>query len=452
MLGKRMKLLDTLKKMNVESPLIYEFRILFHYPDVIRTHVPFLYHWWIKRTRRRTLRGTRRLQGKERLEVAFILAVPGMWKLDYVFKAMQVSEKYHPYIVIIPYTVFKNYSEEENEKTIRRTAEFARERGFEYVIPRDEKTGKWIDIKKTLNPDIVFFTCPYKDMERKYHAYHFVDRLTCYVSYGFTSMKLFKNNFDKLAINMAGAYFLETPIHKHFAELYSHAKGRNCYVTGYPGCEVYLHDDYRPEEVWRKQEVEKKRVIWAPHHTIDGTFTVSTFLDVYDTMLEVAKKYADRVQFAFKPHQFLKFKLIEMWGKERTEDYYRQWMEMPNCQLVEDDYKDLFIGSDAMMHDSCSFTTEYLYQRKPVMYLLKNNPQEVFNDFGIMSFEQHYHGRTREDIEHFIEDVVLAGNDPMKVSREEFYRQYLGPYKGKLPSENIMQIIEDLIAGKDENV
>ena len=446
-----MSLIARLKKMNVESPLLYEFRILFHYPDVIRTHVPFLYRWWIKWARKRTLSGTRKLQGKDKLEVAFLLAVPGMWKLDYVFKAMQDSERYHPYVVIFPYTVYKNYSAEETEKTIRRTEEFVKTRGFEYIIPLDEKTGKWIDIKKTLNPDIVFFTYPYKDMERKFHAYHFVDRLTCYVSYGFTSMKLFKNNFDKLAINMAGCYFLETPIHKRFAEQYSHARGRNCYVTGYPGCEVYLREDYTPKEVWRKQEVTKKRIIWAPHHTIDGTFTVSTFLDVCDTMLEVAEKYADRVQFAFKPHQFLKFKLIEMWGADRTEEYYRRWKELLNCQLVEDDYTDLFIGSDAMMHDSCSFTTEYLYQRKPVMYLLKNNPQEVFNDFGIMSFEQHYHGRTREEIEHFIEDVVIAGNDPKKESREKFFQQYLGPYKGALPSENIMRIIEELIAGKDEN-
>ena len=140
-----------------------------------------------------------------------------------------------------------------------------------------------------------------------------------------------------------------------------------------------------------------------------------------------------------------------MWGEERTNAYYRQWEEMPNCQLEERDYVDLFIGSDAMMHDSCSFTTEYLYQKKPVMYLLKNNPQEVFNDFGIMSFSQHYTGRTREEIDKFLTQVVLQGDDPLRESREKFFNQYLGPYKGCLPSENIMHTIEDLISGKDAN-
>ncbi len=446
-----MSLLETIRKKNAESPLIYELRILFAYHDVLRTHVPFLYRWWIKNCRKRTLKGAMSLQGKKTIEVAFFLAVPGMWKLDYVFRAMQQSDKYHPYIVIIPYTVYKNYSSEENKTTLQRTEEFVKSRGYDYIIPYDEKKQQWFDIKKTLNPDIVFFTCPYKDMAPMYHAHHFVDRLTCYVTYAFTTMKLYKNNYDKLALNTCGAYFVETVMHKRFSEKYAHARGRNTYITGYAGCEIYMRDDYQSKEVWRPQEVAKKRIIWAPHHTIDGTFSVSTFLEVCDIMFEMAEKYKSRVQFAFKPHQLLKFKLIKEWGKEKTDAYYRKWTEISNGQLEEGDYVDLFIGSDAMIHDSGGFTTEYLYQRKPVMYLLKNNPQEVFNDFGIMAFNQHYHGRTREDIEHFIEDVVLADNDPMKESREQFFEQYLGPYNGALPSENIMKTIEALIGGNDSN-
>lgn len=446
-----MSIIQTLRKMNAESPLRYEWRILWVYHDVIRTHISFLYKKWIASCRRRTQKGLEKIRKKDCLDVAFILAVPGMWKLDYVFKAMQDSPKYHPYVVIIPYTVFKNYSEEETMSTIRKTEDFVKSRGFEYIIPYDEKRRKWYDIKKSHNPDIVFFTCPYKDMEPKYHAYHFVDRLTCYVTYAFTTMKLYKNNYDKLALNICGCYFVETSIHKAFSEKYSHAGGRNTYISGHAGCEVYMRDDYIPKQVWREQEKPKKRIIWAPHHTIEGTFSVSTFLDVCDIMIEVAKKYADRVQFAFKPHQFLKFKLIETWGEEKTNAYYKQWEKMPNCQLEEVEYVDLFIGSDAMIHDSGGFTTEYLYQRKPVMYLVKNNPQNVFNDFGIMSFEQHYHGRTISDIEHFIEDVVLAGNDPLQESREQFFKEYLGPYNGALPSENIMNTIESFIEGNDPN-
>ena len=437
--------------MNAESPLKYELRILWVYHDVLRTHIPFLYNRWISSCRRKTQKGLKRIQGKNTIDVAFILSAQGMWKLDYVFQYMQQSPHYHPYVVIIPYTVFKNYSEEETMATIRKTEQFVVSRGYEYVIPYDEKRHKWYGIKKTLNPDMVFFSCPYKDMEPKYHALHFVDKLTCYVPYAFTTMKLYKNNYDKLALNICGCYFVETIKHKAFSQLYGHSGGRNVYVTGYAGCEVYMRNDRPSKQAWIKQECPKKRIIWAPHHTIEGTFSVSTFLEVCDIMLEVARKYSDRVQFAFKPHQLLKFKLIEMWGEERTSTYYKQWDEMPNCQLEEGEYVDLFIGSDAMIHDSGGFTTEYLYMRKPVMYLLKNNPQDVFNDFGIMSFEQHYHGRTQEDIEHFIDEVVLDGNDPMKEGRERFYKEYLGPYKGALPSENIMKTIENLIKGHDPN-
>lgn len=443
-----MSIIDTLRRRNVESPLVYELRILLAYHDVIRTHVSFIYKQWIKCCRRRTLKGTHALKDKDKLNVAFILAVPGMWKLDYVFQAMLQSERYHPYVVIIPYTMYKNYSDTETQTTISRTEEYIKKRGYEYIIPYDKAKHRWIDIKKNLNPDIVFFTCPYKDMVPMYHAHHFVDKLTCYVPYAFTTMKLYKNNYDKLALNTCGAYFVETTMHKAFSEKYGHAGGRNTYITGYAGCEIYMRNDYHPKEVWRTQEHPKKRIIWAPHHTIEGTFSVSTFLDVCDIMLQVAEKYKDKVQFAFKPHQLLKFKLIKEWGNERTDDYYHKWDTLPNCQLEEGDYVDLFMGSDAMIHDSGGFTTEYLYQRKPVLYLLKNRPQDVFNDFGIMSFGQNYHGRTREDIEHFIEEVVLGGNDPMRESREKFYNEYLGPYNNALPSQNIMRIIENLISGK----
>lgn len=441
-----MSLIQTLRKMNVESPFRYELRILLTYHDVVRTHVPFIYKIWIGICRKKTLKGTRRLKGKNKIDVAFIVSVPGMWKYDYVFEEMQQNPKYHPYVVIIPYTVYKGYSSEEIVRTIRQTESFVKQRGFEYTIPFDEQKHCWLDIKKTLNPDIVFFTCPYKDMERKYHAYHFRDRLTCYSAYSFTSMKLYKNNYDKLALNICGCFFQETSMHKHFAEIYGTAKGVNSVVVGYLGGEVYLRGDGAENDVWRYQDHPKKRIIWAPHHSIDGTFSISTFLNVCDLMVSLAEEYKDVIQFAFKPHQLLKFKLIEIWGKEKTDAYYKKWDEMSNCQLEEGEYASLFMGSDAMIHDCGGFTSEYLYQKKPVLYLVKNNnPEDTFNDFGIESFRQHYVGRNESDVRDFIEDVVIGGNDPMSEGRQIFYDKYLGPVNGELPSTNVIRTIESLI-------
>lgn len=187
-------------------------------------------------------------------------------------------------------------------------------------------------------------------------------------------------------------------------------------------------------------------MIWAPHHSIDDDISISTFLLYCDDMLEVARRYSDRVQFAFKPHQLLKFKLQRLWGAERTERYYNQWAELDNGQLEEASYVDLFLTSDAMVHDSASFTTEYLYTRKPVMYLVRNsNQHDVLTPFGHLVFDAHYHGRVLADIEHFLDDTVLGGDDPKEGERKEVYDNYLGLVDGMRPSQRIIKELENLI-------
>ena len=83
------------------------------------------------------------------------------------------------------------------------------------------------------------------------------------------------------------------------------------------------------------------------------------------------------------------------------------------------------------------------------MYLEKPDaPSPTFNDFGRMSFSMHYIGRSLSDIEEFVKNVVIGGDDPKKESRQHFYDKYLYPEDGLMPSEKIIQLIEDKIDGK----
>ena len=430
------------------NKFLYKLNLVLTYKDALRTRIPLLFNRMIGNASKRASKAAMSLKDKPTVDVAFLLTIPGMWKLDYVFGAMSRSSRFHPYIVIYPYSRLKGFSEEEIWKTINRTEEFVKQRGYEYVIPYDGKTGKWDDIKKTLNPDIVFFTTPYRDILPQYYYYNFKDKLTCYVPYAYQAMNLYDLDYNQISINLFGINFAESYMHLDFAKKYSKSKGRNFVVSGYPGTEMYLRDDYVSHDVWKPQHNSKKRIIWAPHHSIetDGSFHASTFLSFCDDMLEIAKEYKDSVQFAFKPHQLLKFKLIQLWGKQRTEDYYRQWEEMDNCQLEETGYIDLFIHSDAMIHDSGSFTVEYLFMKKPVMYLAESStPQNQFNEFGKLAYEKHYHGSNAEEIRRFIDDVVIGGNDSMKDSRIEFFNRYLVSRDGKLPSQHIIDSINMMI-------
>jgi hypothetical protein len=69
----------------------------------------------------------------------------------------------------------------------------------------------------------------------------------------------------------------------------------------------------------------------------------------------------------------------------------------------------------------------------------------MFNDFGKLSFQQYYKACNTDDIIRFLEEVVLKGNDLLKESREKFFEEYLAPFNGKMPSENIIEAIENKI-------
>lgn len=431
---------------SADSSLRYRIMQMLAHRDFLRSRIPSLRDLYTRSFRKAQLEAVRRLKGKERIEVAFFLTIPGMWKSDYLFRAMQNNPHYHPYVVIYPYSTYKGFSKQEIDTTLHRTEQFIASKGFEYVIPYDEKHHHWKDVRKELKPDILILSDPYKDCPPHYFIHHFKHTFTCYIPYSLTILRMYRENYMILFLNIVGLFCLETPKHRELALQYMKNGAENAVVTGFPGTEVFLDKRFVPKDAWKPQPAKKKRIIWAPHHSIDDTISIASFLIYCDAMLELAKKYEDTIQFAFKPHQLLKFKLQKLWGEERTECYYNAWRDMPNGQLEESSYVDLFLTSDAMVHDSASFTTEYLYTHKPVMYLVKDDKmRESFTPFGEIVFDAHYHAHCMEDVERFIKDVVLDGNDPMAKVRQEVYERYLQPIDGMLPSEKIIYEIEKLI-------
>ncbi|MCQ2298868.1 MAG: CDP-glycerol glycerophosphotransferase family protein [Bacteroidales bacterium] len=452
-----MSITQQIKSFISKKGVLYNAQNVLEHRDLFRRMSPAIMKAYCKHVHKKQEAFLETLKGKECVEVAFFLTTPGMWKCDYLFRMMQQDKRYHPYVVIHPYSFFKNYDESVNRTTLERTRKFIEERGFEYVIPFDEKRGRWYDIKKTLNPDVIFFCSPYKDTLRHYYIYHYADRLSCYVQYAFCSLKLNEVNYNLSFHNALWRNFEETETHLKFARKYSLIGGPNAITLGYPGVDVFLDSSYVPSNKWKMQDRPKKRIIWAPHHTIQGSVNVSNadgvynsnFIEYCEFFLELAKRYESEVQFAFKPHQVLRMKLNDIWGKEKTDAYYEQWDSLPNGQLEESDYRDLFLTSDAMIHDCGSFTTEYLHVHKPVMYLVHENDDinEHFNEFGVRSYNVHYHGYCKDDIEQFVKDVI-HGDDRLKKERDEHFKQFLQPPHGNLPSQNIFNYLNNQIFGE----
>ena len=421
---------------------VYKF-ILFG--DFFRVIFPCVMLRYIRKTRIKQQCTLNSLKDKSSITVIFLMQNTAVWKYDLLYKKMAKSKYFKPVVVICPYNVHLYYSRAECMNVMKQTEEYGKIKGYNYISAYDTVQKKWIDVRKTIKPDIVFFTKPYKDTNSKYYIYKFRDKITCYIPYGTELLNTTLRLTCNLPLhNLLYHYFVETEYNKNIIKNNSLIKGRNVMVVSSLGSECLMDRTYFPKDVWKIQNKRKKRIIWSPHHTIDYMFNFSSFLLYCETMLLFAEKYKSEIQFAFKPHPVLKFRLINIWGKQKTDEYYNRWQEMSNTQIAEGDYNDLFLTSDAMIHDSVSFTVEYLHTCKPVLFLVRReNIINEWTDFGLQAFNQHYHANNEQEIENFINQVILAGNDSKALDRKAFFNEYLYPQDGIMPSEKILKILEN---------
>jgi hypothetical protein len=369
----------------------------------------------------------KKLRRKTVINVLFVLNELGAWKTETLYKELRNHPRFQPRLLLVPVketpdgiTILKDYLEKK-------------------AYPYDEVIeGK--PFKTKFKSDIIFYQKPYDEVS-KYSFLYNLNTLFCYVLYCFRNRnypEIKKYKFIKFIWQF---YAENSRVIDESVPVFS-TKARNMVNTGIPIMDDFLLDKSCFEDPWKKMG-NKKRFIYAPHHTItsEEVYEYATFLDFCDFMLEMAEKYKDQTQWAFKPHPVLKNKLYSLWGKEKTDDYYRKWETLNNCQVALGDYMGLFKYSDAMIHDCGSFKLEYLYSNNPVMYLQK--VETVFDYSNWQTTEAlnlHYKGKTKKDIEDFIINVI-NGVDPLKDDRKIFVDNYLTPPNGKSACENIINAI-----------
>ena len=98
-----------------------------------------------------------------------------------------------------------------------------------------------------------------------------------------------------------------------------------------------------------------------------------------------------------------------------------------------------------MIHDCGSFTAEYHYTGKPVLFASKDFPAiyQGLDSFGARCMDLHYHAQNADDIRSFIRHTVLEGEDPMKQDRDKFRKQYLLPPEGFSFGNNVYRSLTE---------
>ena len=387
----------------------------------------------------------KRISETKKITIFFFPINLAMWKYDSLLELLCLDDRVRVYIVP---ALDPNQSKMHNQYLQNEMRRYFRDKGGCFINGYNFETHRYFDAK-LLNPDIVVFTQPYNVGHRYFKLEHYWSMsLFVYTPYG---MQVENNPhfYNSLLQHIAWKYFCATTLNKIDVVRQSLVKGQNAIVVGsllsdyFGGCML----DYR--NIWKQNNDQIKRVIWAPHHSInaDDTLGNSMFLNIADRMLELLDNYEGKVQFAFKPHPFLKKKLYALpaWGVAKTDAYYAKWNNATNSILVDGEYLNLFATSDALIHDCSSFTGEYLYSTHPVMFLSADDHGKQLNAFGRLCYDLHYKGSTIDDIETFINNVLLKDEDVLYCERQKFWQEYLiskdEPVAKKMYKE-IISIIE----------
>ena len=378
-----------------------------------------------------------RVRRKRRINVVFLAMSPDMWKYDVVYRKLVKDSRFNPVILTVMRKI-PNMELRLQEQDVM--VDYFTKRCFNVICGYDTAKKKWIDLK-ALKPDILFYTQPYVGViESSFEYYNFLSCLICYTPYSFQYGEIdweWNNTLQQYCWKL----FYVNESNLQLCGKYSRIGSANATAVGYSLEEEYwesARDRDAANAAWKMDG--RKRIIWAPHHSIleREMFKVSSFLEIADLMVTIREQYKDRIIFAFKPHPVLKTKLYDVWGRERTDLYFDDWAKSQNSFDAQGAYKALFSGSDAMIHCSGSFIVEYLYTGKPVAYVyskVRNPPQ--FSIVGNAALEAHYSMHDEADIRRFIDKVVLGGNDTMADIRKKVADKYLRSPNGKMFSENV---------------
>lgn len=374
----------------------------------------------------------RHVRKKEKIKFLFVLQELSQWKTEMLYNVMLGHPRFEPIIGIAPCLGYPGAES--------KVIEYCKNKGYPYIL-LDPKQA----LRKQLPVDIVAHQKPYS---REINPAHRIKKnLSIPVVYIPYYLSTITENWvvnERLCL-LAWRVFIDNEGSRQDWARVQRLKGINYAVTGLPIMDELLIPKSQLSDVWPVND-KRKRIIYAPHHTIADIHLkgigYSTFLEYGEFMLEMKEKYRDQVYFVFKPHPLLYQNLSNYWGEDRAKNYYNRWNDSDNSHLeVNDKYLALFKYSDAMIHDCGSFTIEYMYTGNPVMYLTRDSHhKDNMTPTAAHAFDLHYKGKTREDIERFIQDVI-ADQDPLKAKRKTFCEDYLFPPYQKSASENILNAI-----------
>ena len=309
---------------------------------------------------------------------------------------------------------------------------------FNVVNGYDFENNCGINLEVECRPDIVFYILPYM---RIYPDSMKIDNLPPSVLYSYIPYGEFiENDLDDNLYNFGWneriwKIFCSTNEYFMNASKKSKVGSSNVVLSGSARMDALIN--YEDTEDINENSDKKKKIIWAPHHTLarpgmSEIATYSTFDQNFNFFYDFAKNNPD-IEWVLRPHPLLKeilsevdtyMKIDGLIDENFVEDYFFKWNSLPNATVNENlDYIDLFATADAMITDCVSFKAEYLFTNKPGLILTRKNVKYEGYKKTVTDAWYVERGDDFEKIVNFIDNVVVDGNDYLKEKREKIFKE-----------------------------
>ena len=383
------------------------------------------------------------IRRKDKIRVGFVGYDSSMWCGDKLYSYFANDERFEPTIFLCLRT--DKLDDELVQKDFLRGVEQFKSHGFNVVGISEPNT-------KIPAQDVLIFLTPYFNvLPRAFQLRSLTARtLLTYIPYGFqlTTLKL----YNKPTYLLCWKLFFESKYRINLAERECRMGMSRGIFSGYPKLDTLFEDRAKLKFNWKMSRRKSKKIIYAPHWSINGGVKYATFQHNYKFMYEFAKAHPE-ISWVVKPHPNLLFSAVETGvfpTRKAFEEYLQAWNDLPNAQVYTGAYyHEIFATSDGMIHDSSSFIGEYQYAQKPMIFLTRDTQE--FNEMGeaILNVSYTVDGRDLNGIAALMQKIFIAGEDPKRAERQKFFDEHLNYYKqnGMSASEFIYRNISRELEG-----
>ena len=355
---------------------------------------------------------------KKKINIYFLCYNTSMFAAKALFNETLNNHRkiFNPKIIVIPdlrAAAGNNIAQEYNA--------LIQEYGRENVISAEGKNG-YIDISK--EADICVFSTPYNLSHFYYNFNYLAEKgiLPVIINYGYYRSVYDRSVLALNAYNMAWLVSVETEYNLHELRKYSDYHAKNGILTGYTKMDELQNYAKRNN---------KTTIMIAPHHSVEGgfneTLALSNFIKYSDFFLEIFEKHTE-IEFIFRPHPMLFTALVKknIWSRDKVEKYLQQIERFKNVRYSHSgNYFQDFADSDALINDCGSYLVEYFYTQKPQCYMLKSKTdiEQKFSELGKQCLKNCYLAYTKDEINNFIDEVVIQNKDAKKEQRLVFAKK-----------------------------